>query len=212
MIRRAEDNLSFTERLAEAERFHMGTGKVHETLRTLVADLSHEGIDYAIVGAMALNAHGYRRETVDIDVLVKPEGLQAFRERLAGRGYAPKSSGARKSFLNTQTRVPIEFLITGEFPGDEQPKPVAFPDPVSVAESVEGIKVVSLPEIINLKLASGMTAPHRLRDLADVQDLIRILGRIWGSPINWRLSSAHSTKRFGRRLAQAVVRSKSPVA
>ncbi|PYQ17831.1 MAG: hypothetical protein DMF79_16520, partial [Acidobacteria bacterium] len=30
-----------------------------------------------------------------------------------------------------------------------------------------------LPRLIELKLASGMTAPHRLKDLADVQELIR---------------------------------------
>jgi hypothetical protein len=29
--------------------------------------------------------------------------------------------------------------------------------------------------LIELKLASGMSAPHRLRDLADVQDLISTL-------------------------------------
>ena len=28
--------------------------------------------------------------------------------------------------------------------------------------------------VVELKLASGMTAPHRLKDLADVQELIRI--------------------------------------
>jgi hypothetical protein len=27
---------------------------------------------------------------------------------------------------------------------------------------------------VELKLASGLTAPHRLRDLADVQELIRV--------------------------------------
>lgn len=154
----------------------MGTGKVHETLLTLVADLTREGIDYALVGAMALNAHGYRRETVDIDVLVTPQGLESFRERCVGRGYVPKFSGARKQFKNTQTNVPVEFLTTGEYPGDGQPKPVVFPEPSSAAIDVDGIKVISLPMLINLKLASGMTAPHRRRDLADVQDLIRIVG------------------------------------
>jgi hypothetical protein len=33
---------------------------------------------------------------------------------------------------------------------------------------------VTLDKLIELKLASGMTAPHRLRDLADVQELIKI--------------------------------------
>jgi hypothetical protein len=36
--------------------------------------------------------------------------------------------------------------------------------------------LLPLPRLLELKLASGMTAPHRLRDLADVQEVIRILG------------------------------------
>ena len=32
--------------------------------------------------------------------------------------------------------------------------------------------MVTLERLIELKLASGTSAPHRLRDLADVQDLI----------------------------------------
>ena len=38
---------------------------------------------------------------------------------------------------------------------------------------VEGIRILELPRLVELKLASGMTAPDRLRDLADVQELIR---------------------------------------
>lgn len=37
---------------------------------------------------------------------------------------------------------------------------------------VEGIRVIALERLIGLKLASGLSAAHRLRDLADVQDLI----------------------------------------
>ena len=36
--------------------------------------------------------------------------------------------------------------------------------------------MVTLERLIELKLASGASAPHRLRDLADVQDLIIRLG------------------------------------
>src|SRR3990172_7681880 len=118
MIRRTDEDLStFWERLEEADRFFMGTGRVPQTVRTLAADLDRERIDYALVGAMALNAHGYRRETVDVDVLVRPDGLAAFKDRLVGRGYTEKFQGARKSFRNTETGVTIEFLTTGEYPG-----------------------------------------------------------------------------------------------
>lgn len=33
---------------------------------------------------------------------------------------------------------------------------------------------MTLEKLIELKLASGMTAPHRLKDLADVQELVKI--------------------------------------
>ena len=166
---------TFRRRLDEAERFQMGEGKVHETLQQLGSDLEAAGIDYAIVDGMALNAHGYRRETVDLDVLVRPDGLDSFRVRFEGRGYVARFDGTRKSFRNARTGVCVEFLTTGEYPGDGKPKPVAFPDPRQASIDIEGVRVVDLPTLVNLKLASGMTQPSCRRDLADVQDLIRTL-------------------------------------
>jgi hypothetical protein len=40
----------------------------------------------------------------------------------------------------------------------------------------DGYRLIPLETLIELKLASGMTAPHRLRDLADAQDSISTLG------------------------------------
>jgi hypothetical protein len=37
------------------------------------------------------------------------------------------------------------------------------------------VALLPLVKLIELKLASGISAPHRLRDLADVLELIRIL-------------------------------------
>ena len=37
----------------------------------------------------------------------------------------------------------------------------------------ERYRILPLPTLIELKLASGMTAPHRLKDLADVLELVR---------------------------------------
>ena len=39
----------------------------------------------------------------------------------------------------------------------------------------ENVRLLPLPKLVELKLASGMTAPHRLKDLADVLELIRAL-------------------------------------
>lgn len=132
MIRPAA-NSTFTKRLEEAEQFHMGVGKIHQTIKMLAKDLFEAGIDYTIIGAMALNAHGYRRETVDVNVVVRPEDLERFRNELVDRGYVATFSGARKSFRNTRTDTTVEFITTGEYPGDGKPKPVAFPDPAQVS-------------------------------------------------------------------------------
>ena len=69
----------------------------------------------------------------------------------------------------------VDFLTSGEYPGDGKPKPVAFPDPAEVSVVKDGHRIISLPALITLKLASGMTNPDRMKDLADVQELIRNL-------------------------------------
>jgi hypothetical protein len=123
---------------------------------------------------MALVAHGYERTTVDVDILVTGEGNKIAREQLDGLGYVPPFPGSR-NLRDVQTGVRIEFLITGEFPGDGKPKPIAFPDPAKVNVEIDGIRYLRLENLIELKLASGMTNPNRLKDLADVQELIRVL-------------------------------------
>jgi hypothetical protein len=167
---------AFSTRLAESARFHMAEGNVHRTLAALAEKFDGLGIEYAIIGAMALNAHGFARETTDVDVLITPAGLERFRELLLGRGYIEAFTGARKTFRDTRTGTKVEFITSGEYPGDGKPKPVVVPDPNSIAQRIGVACFASLPSLIELKLASGMTQPARRRDLADIQDLIRILG------------------------------------
>jgi hypothetical protein len=107
-----------------------------------------------------------------VDVLLSAAGLEAFGRLCVGRGYVAAFPGARKAFVDAESRVPIEIITTGEYPGDGKPKAVVFPDPATSFVEIEGIRVVALPTLIELKLASGLSAGHRLRDLADVQDLI----------------------------------------
>ncbi|MBX3280260.1 MAG: hypothetical protein KF868_19850 [Acidobacteria bacterium] len=168
------EELGFRHFLKEASDFFMTGGDVEKTLRRLAERLESEGVAYAVVGAMALGRHGLRRMTEDVDVLLTRDGLERFRQRCVGLGYTPAFNGARKAFRDAETHVRIEFLTTGEYPGDGKPKPVAFPDPIDASTEVAGIRVVTLPVFVEIKLASGMTAPHRLRDLSDVQDLIAI--------------------------------------
>jgi hypothetical protein len=148
-----------------------GGSAVHKTLTKLAARLDDLGIPYAIAGGMALFFHGYRRFTEDIDVVVTADDLKRIHEALEGRGYVPLFAGS-KNLRDAEHGVRIEFLIAGQFPGDGLPKPVAFPDPAEKQTVIEGARFVPLASLIEMKLASGMTSPRRIRDLSDVQEII----------------------------------------
>jgi len=156
-----------------AERFFMGEAEVQKAMAKLVDLLDRDGIPYAVIGAMALNEFGYRRVTVDVDVLLTPEGLAAFKARYLGRGYVEKFPGSR-GMRDAEHGIDIDVVLTGSYPGDGQPKPVVFPDPAHAAERGARVALLPLPTLLELKLASGLTAPDRLKDLADVQEVIRI--------------------------------------
>ena len=170
------DTRSVHEVYAEGLRYFMGQGNLNSALARLGADLERHGIDYIVIGAVALLAYGYPRFTEDIDLVLTPEGLEAFHRELIGLGYAPAFSGARKRLRSTRDGVSIEVIISGEYPGDGQPKPVSFPIPAEASVEIDGVRIVTLEKLIELKLASGMTAPDRLKDLADVQELIKVRG------------------------------------
>ena len=167
---------SLPEVYAEGQRYFMGQGSLNNTLTQLTSDLKEHGIDYMVIGAVALIAHGYPRFTEDIDIVLTPEGLEVFHRELIGLGYVPAFAGAKKRLRATRDGVTVEVMTTGEYPGDGKPKPVSIPEPSMASTEINGIQVVTLEKLIELKLASGMTAPHRLKDLADVQELIKFRG------------------------------------
>jgi hypothetical protein len=157
--------------LARAGAFFMGKSPVHQAAEEIAGRLEAAGIDYAVAGALSLGYHGFERTTEDVDVLITPEGLERFKAEWLGRGYMNVRAGG-KPVRDTVNNVRIDFLLAGEFPGDGKPKPVVLPIPGEAAERGERFRVVTLPKLIELKLASGMSAPHRARDLVDIQDLI----------------------------------------
>jgi hypothetical protein len=155
-------------------RFFMKDDPVHQTLRKIARELDERRIPYAIAGGMALGAHHFVRATVDVDILVTAQSLAAIHRELDGRGYVPPFGGS-KNLKDVATGVRIDFVVTGQFPGDGKPKPVAFPDPAAASVEIDGVRYLRLATLVELKLASGMTNAGRLKDLADAQELIRIL-------------------------------------
>ena len=160
--------IDFLERLKEIDMFFDGTSPVHQTMQRLIARLGQAGIPYAVMGAMAVNAHGARRTTDDLDVLLTAEGLEQFRKLFVGSIYDQMPKRPRR-FVDRENGVSIDVLVTGHYPGRGGPGPFAFPDPEQASEEIKQIRVVTLVQLIQLKLAA-----RRHYDFGDVVFLIRV--------------------------------------
>lgn len=158
---------TFWQQLRELDMFFQGKDPVHKTMRRVARKLASKKIPYAVVGGMAVFAHQHRRATNDVDILLTPEGLEAFRTLFVPEDYEPIRERPPR-FKDRSSNVLVDVLVTGRFPGSGKPGPIAYPDPASVGEIIDKVQVVNLGTLIQLKLAA-----RRYQDFADVVSLIR---------------------------------------
>lgn len=163
-----------------------GRGAILEVAREVSRVLGDAGIDASIIGGVAVVLHGHVRTTVDVDVLV-PHPADAAKNALIDAGFA--FDPIRREFCKNS--IPVHFV-----PRDQ------LRTPIGPGVEVGGIRVVSLIDLINMKLSLGLSDPLRAQDLADVIGLIR----------HHRLSSEFAAKLARgirtefRKLAKAIQR------
>lgn len=150
----------------------MGTSDVHVALHRVTTKLHELQIPYAICGGMAINAHGHLRATTDVDLILTADGLKKFKANALGVGWIEKFAGSR-GMRDAERKVPIDVLLSGGIPGDGTPHGVVFPEPDESVVELKGRLYLSLAKLIELKLASGLSAPDRPRDFDDVIQLVR---------------------------------------
>jgi acetolactate synthase regulatory subunit len=141
-----------------------------DELRNLISTLQREGIDHAIVGALALAIHGAPRATTDVDLLIRPVDLERVMELVRPLGFDLPA-------------LPMTFQQSGltvhrvtKVEGGES----LMLDLILVSEPLEEIwqsreivhafdlqlQVISRSALIRMKAMAG-----RLRDLADIERL-----------------------------------------
>jgi hypothetical protein len=136
------------------------------------AALGAAGIPHAIVGGVAVCLHGYRRNTVDLDLLVRRDDQQRVRAALEAAGY---EWSAERAEFRSRSGVPVQFLLSNERAGKNAEVLLPEPDAPGVTVEIEGLSVLDLARLIEAKLACGLGSPRRThRDLADVVELIAI--------------------------------------
>ncbi len=132
-------------------------GSILDLAREISQLMRRESIAGAVIGGIAVILHGHLRVTKDVDVLLD-QPLQAIADLLIAEGFAYDQ--ARREFSRDGIAL---HLVTLEQVGKAPRETI----------EIEGVTTVSLADLVEMKLASGMRNLLRAQDLADVIGLIR---------------------------------------
>ena len=122
------------------------------------------------MGDVAVCLHGCQRNTVDVDLLIRSDDLENARVTLERTGLVWDDQRREPRSANG---VAVQFLASGERAGKGAQATLPDPSDDSATSEIEGLRVLSLPRLIESKLACGQGNPRRThRDYADVVELI----------------------------------------
>jgi hypothetical protein len=171
-----------TEQLALADELLAGRGTMNEpqdlpgrygrVIRALDHLLKAVKCPSVLGGGWAVWRHGFLgRVTQDIDIVLPADAIDEFLRTAAVSGFdvLPRQPGRWPKLMHRDTGVQVDILPEGERPGTPaSPAPTTLPHPISLGGGNDRLRYVSLPGLIELKLAAG-----RARDEADVVELLR---------------------------------------
>lgn len=148
----------------------LGNETLWDAAMTSHALLTEKALPHAILGGVAVCLHGYQRNTIDVDLLIRADDANLFRESMTTAGWQWDANN--KQFTST-AGVILQFLLSGEKAG--LGSEVSLPDPADEAAvtELEGLPVLTLARLIETKIACGQGNARRMhKDFADVVELI----------------------------------------
>lgn len=150
----------------------LGNENLWETAAVCHQRLSEAGIPHTLCGGVAVCLHGYQRNTIDVDVIVRKADAAAVRTTLEKAGIVWNQKDVE---FRSPGNIAIQFLYSGERAGRDAEVCLPEPEGDLNVEVVEGLPVLRLSRLIEIKIACGLGSVRRThKDLADVVELIVI--------------------------------------
>lgn len=158
-------------------------------IERVLAALADAGVEYLIVGGVAVVMHGHLRTTADLDLVVRLDADNTLRavQALVQLGLRPRAPVAAEAFANADQReewVTTKNMLVFSMWDPSDPtfdvdlfirEPFDFEEAHSRRLDVEvgatTASVVALDDLLELKRAAG-----RAQDLADVEALLALRG------------------------------------
>ena len=113
-------------------------------------------IDAPVLGGIAVILHGHLRTTTDLDLYTPDRALTDEQLRAAGARW----HAGRREHLYDDVRI---HTVTPDDAGHV----------VGRVSVIDGVRVVSLKDLIAIKLRTGLRHVHRGKDIVDVMELIQ---------------------------------------
>jgi hypothetical protein len=136
-----------------------GIGMPGDNTRILdVARSLRDRVDAPVLGGIAVYLHGYLRTTVDLD-LYTADRRQTSEELLTA---GARWDAAKREHVLDGVRI---HTVTPDDAGHT----------VERTSIIDGVRVVSLKDLIAIKLICGLNNPGRSKDIGDVEELIRAI-------------------------------------
>ncbi len=120
--------------------------------------LTDAAIDYSDCGGVAVCLFGYQRNTTDFGLVIRSEDSDSGRTVLTDAGFA---RDAKKAEFRTADGITIRFLIAGQRAGKDGEFSVFEPVGERNVEQIDGLSVVRLFRLIEMRIACGMSNLRR---------------------------------------------------
>jgi hypothetical protein len=147
-------------------------GRYGRVVRAIDHVLAACDCEAVVGGGWAVWRHGYvGRVTQDIDIALSKSGIQDFLQTATVSGFdvLTQQEGHWPKLRHRETGIDVDILPEGGRPGTaSRPAPTTVPHPQAMGAIRGKLKYISLPSLVELKLAAG-----RSRDDADVVELAR---------------------------------------
>jgi hypothetical protein len=147
-------------------------GRYGRVVRGLDHVLAALGCEAVLAGGWAVWRHGYvGRVTQDVDIVVPANRLDDLMLVAAVSGFEllPTPAEHWPKLRHKETGIHVDLLPEGGRPGTAaRPAPTTIPHPLRLGAIAGGLRYVTLPRLVELKLAAA-----RARDESDVVELVR---------------------------------------